>query len=167
MSLAPSPVCVCKAGAKSGGHGSTARPFDSLTEVRQFTYYPQATCTVSVSTTSVAAGSTVVVKANSNLGNAIFGLSVEDMNTGHVQSETNPIFNPARPPSYNVGRGPVAWTMTAVRPTLRAGLERSGTTTSEETYDFPDTQARHLRYLGHGSSAGLCNSVAEVSIFGR
>ena len=44
--------------------------------------------------------------------------------------------------------------------------ESSGTTTQEETYDFADTTARYLRYVGHGSNVGTFNSVLEVSLFG-
>jgi hypothetical protein len=43
--------------------------------------------------------------------------------------------------------------------------ESSGTTTSEQTYNFPDVQTRYLRYLGHGNSGSLWNSLTEVSIF--
>jgi len=43
--------------------------------------------------------------------------------------------------------------------------ESSGTTTSEETYDFPDVDARWVRYVGHGSNVGTFNSVTEVSLF--
>ena len=48
--------------------------------------------------------------------------------------------------------------------TIWAG-ESSGTTTAEELYDFRDTPARWVRYLGHGSSASTFNSVSEVSVF--
>jgi hypothetical protein len=43
--------------------------------------------------------------------------------------------------------------------------ESSGTTTSEQTYNFPDVQTRYIRYLGHGNSGSLWNSLTEVSIF--
>lgn len=43
--------------------------------------------------------------------------------------------------------------------------ESSGTTTAEQTYDFPDVQARHIRYLGHGNNRSAWNSLTEVSIF--
>ena len=43
--------------------------------------------------------------------------------------------------------------------------ESSGTTTGEQTYDFPDRGARYVRYVGHGSTAGSWNSVTEVSVF--
>jgi hypothetical protein len=43
--------------------------------------------------------------------------------------------------------------------------ESSGTTTAEQTYDFPDTQARYLRYLGHENNRSEWNSLTEVSIF--
>jgi hypothetical protein len=46
--------------------------------------------------------------------------------------------------------------------------ESSGTTTQEETYDFPDQTARFVRYLGHGNignSNTSMNSVTEISIF--
>jgi hypothetical protein len=40
----------------------------------------------------------------------------------------------------------------------------SGTTTNEDTFDFPDVSARFVRYVGHGSTVGTFNSVTEVSI---
>jgi hypothetical protein len=44
--------------------------------------------------------------------------------------------------------------------------QSSGTTTAEETYDFPDRLTRYVRYLGHGSNVGAWNSVTEISVFG-
>ena len=41
----------------------------------------------------------------------------------------------------------------------------SGTTTAEETYDFPDVSARWVRYLGHMNSVNGFNSVTEISVF--
>jgi hypothetical protein len=41
-----------------------------------------------------------------------------------------------------------------------------GTTTQEETYDFPDVSARYVRYLGHMNTVNAFNSVTEVSVFG-
>jgi hypothetical protein len=43
--------------------------------------------------------------------------------------------------------------------------ESSGTTTQEQTYDFPDVQTRYIRYLGHRNSVNNWNSLTEVSIF--
>jgi hypothetical protein len=48
--------------------------------------------------------------------------------------------------------------------------QNSGTTTSEQTYDFADRSARWVRYLGHGAtltSGGTSswNSVTEISVF--
>jgi hypothetical protein len=46
--------------------------------------------------------------------------------------------------------------------------ESSGTTTQEETLDFPDADGRYVRYLGHGNSdptKSAWNSISEVSIF--
>jgi hypothetical protein len=43
--------------------------------------------------------------------------------------------------------------------------ESSGTTTAEETHDFPDVSARYVRYVGHGSTASTWNSVSEMSVF--
>ena len=43
--------------------------------------------------------------------------------------------------------------------------ESSGTTTQEQTYDFPDVQTRYIRYLGHRNSINNWNSLTEVSIF--
>jgi hypothetical protein len=43
--------------------------------------------------------------------------------------------------------------------------ESSGTTTAEQSYNFPDVQTRFVRYLGHGNSGSAWNSLTEVSIF--
>jgi len=43
--------------------------------------------------------------------------------------------------------------------------ESSGTTTAEQTYNFPDVQTRYLRYLGHENNRSEWNSLTEVSIF--
>jgi len=48
---------------------------------------------------------------------------------------------------------------------IQTGLHNSGTTTNEETYDFPDVSARYIRYVGHMSNVGTFNSVTEVSIW--
>ena len=53
-----------------------------------------------------------------------------------------------------------AWT------TVWSGLS-SGTTTAEQLYDFPDVDARWVRYLGHGNVGATntaMNSVTEISI---
>ena len=47
-----------------------------------------------------------------------------------------------------------------------AGAQNSGTTTLHETFDVPDVDGRYLRYVGHGSSVGLFNSLTEVEIWG-
>ena len=54
--------------------------------------------------------------------------------------------------------------------TVLAGALTSGTTTAEETFDFPDTDARWVRYVGHGATlnaggTSTWNSVSEVSVF--
>ena len=49
-------------------------------------------------------------------------------------------------------------------PALTGG-QTSGTTTLEETYDFPDVDARYVRYVGHMSNSGTFNRLTEVSIF--
>ncbi|HEV7606839.1 MAG TPA: discoidin domain-containing protein [Steroidobacteraceae bacterium] len=43
--------------------------------------------------------------------------------------------------------------------------ESSGTTTAEQTYNFPDVQTRYVRYLGHENNRSEWNSLTEVSIF--
>jgi len=43
--------------------------------------------------------------------------------------------------------------------------QSSGATTAEEMYDFTDTSARWVRYLGHMNSVNGFNSVTEVSVF--
>jgi hypothetical protein len=44
----------------------------------------------------------------------------------------------------------------------------SGSTTAEETFDFDDVPAQHVRYLGHGNTdpdKSTWNSVSEISVF--
>jgi len=41
----------------------------------------------------------------------------------------------------------------------------SGTTNSEQVFQFTDVSARYVRYVGHGSTVGSWNSLTEVSIF--
>ena len=43
--------------------------------------------------------------------------------------------------------------------------QSSGTTTAEESYDFPITVGRFVRYVGHMNTVNAFNSVTEVSIF--
>jgi hypothetical protein len=43
----------------------------------------------------------------------------------------------------------------------------SGTTLSLETFDIADSPARYVRLLGHGNSANLWNSYAEVEVWGN
>jgi hypothetical protein len=45
------------------------------------------------------------------------------------------------------------------------GALTSGTSTAEQTFDFPDANARWVRYLGHGNTVNTWNSVAEISVF--
>jgi len=42
----------------------------------------------------------------------------------------------------------------------------SGTTSNEETFDFPDVTGRYVRYLGHMNTVNGFNSVTEFSVFG-
>ena len=47
-------------------------------------------------------------------------------------------------------------------------VESGGTTTAEETFDFADTDARWVRYVGHGNNdpaKATWNSVSEISLF--
>ena len=48
---------------------------------------------------------------------------------------------------------------------VRTGVLSSGTTTNEETHDFPDVAARYVRYMGHSATTSTFNSLSEVSIF--
>ena len=47
---------------------------------------------------------------------------------------------------------------------LTAALS-NGTTTQQQTFDFPDTAARYVRYLGHGNTANAWNSLQEVDLY--
>jgi glucose/arabinose dehydrogenase len=53
---------------------------------------------------------------------------------------------------------------------IQAGLASTGSTNGEETFDFTDTPARVIRYLGHGNdlpAKATWNSVTEISVFAR
>ncbi len=50
--------------------------------------------------------------------------------------------------------------------TIASGLQSSGTTTALEIFDVPDVSARYVRYLGHGNSVNLWNSLTEVEAWG-
>jgi len=43
----------------------------------------------------------------------------------------------------------------------------SGTTLALQTFDFADTSARWVRYVGHGNSVNLWNSITEIEVWGR
>ena len=42
----------------------------------------------------------------------------------------------------------------------------NGTSTNEQIFDIPDSNARWVRYLGRGNSVNAWNSVTEISIYG-
>jgi len=46
-------------------------------------------------------------------------------------------------------------------------VQSGGTTTQEETFEFPDVDARWVRYVGHMSNVGAFNSLTEVSVYAR
>jgi glucose/arabinose dehydrogenase/plastocyanin len=53
---------------------------------------------------------------------------------------------------------------------IATGLNSSGTTLNDEMFDFADTDARVIRYLGHGNNSATkptWNSVTEISVFVR
>jgi poly(beta-D-mannuronate) lyase len=50
---------------------------------------------------------------------------------------------------------------------LASGLQSSGTSTALQTFNTTDASARYVRYVGHGSSANLWNSLTEVEIWGH
>ena len=45
------------------------------------------------------------------------------------------------------------------------GATSSGTTTQQQTFDFTDRGARYVRYLGHGNTSNLWNSILEFDIY--
>ena len=49
--------------------------------------------------------------------------------------------------------------------TVLTGALSNGTQTTEQTFDFTDRSARWVRYVGHGNTVNMWNSVSEVSIF--
>ncbi len=51
--------------------------------------------------------------------------------------------------------------------TIASGLTSSGTSTALQTFNITDTATRYVRYVGHGSSANLWNSVTEVEVWGH
>jgi hypothetical protein len=51
--------------------------------------------------------------------------------------------------------------------TVIANRTSSGTTTALETYDFPDTNARYVRIVGHMSSKDAYTNVTETEVWGH
>jgi hypothetical protein len=135
------------------GHGSTASLWNSLTEVSLFTYRNDPTCSVTTSAQVVSPGQSLVVSAHSNLGIGQWGLAVVDLSTGQLQSDTNPIFTPARPPTAQ-GSFNVSWTLTAVRP----GTVRFDVGVNGEIYD-PQCGCYH--FTNASGSSGPVTVLAE------
>jgi hypothetical protein len=50
--------------------------------------------------------------------------------------------------------------------TTRGSFTSGGTSLSLQTFDFADVSARYVRYLGHGNSVNLWNSLTEVEVWG-
>ncbi|KAB8145974.1 hypothetical protein F8S13_02535 [Chloroflexia bacterium SDU3-3] len=88
---------------------------------------PTPTSSVSASATTVTVGETLTVYATSNLGLPRYYLTIFDASTGQEQSQTSPIFSPAKPDPIQVSYGAVSWSLTAVRSgTVYFGLGVSG-----------------------------------------
>jgi chitinase len=51
--------------------------------------------------------------------------------------------------------------------TTIASYTSGGTSLNLQTFDVPDTSARYVRYLGHGNSVNLWNSLTEVEVWGN
>ena len=51
--------------------------------------------------------------------------------------------------------------------TIATGLTSSGTSLALQTFDITDTTTRYVRYLGHGNSVNLWNSVTEFEAWGN
>jgi hypothetical protein len=45
------------------------------------------------------------------------------------------------------------------------GALSNGTQTTEQTFDFGDVSGRWVRYVGHGNTVNMWNSLSEVSVF--
>ena len=45
------------------------------------------------------------------------------------------------------------------------GALSSGTSTQQQTFDFTDRAARYVRYLGHGNTVNMWNSILELDIY--
>lgn len=50
--------------------------------------------------------------------------------------------------------------------TTRGSFTSGGTSLNLQTFDFADVSARYVRYLGHGNSVNLWNSLTEVEVWG-
>jgi hypothetical protein len=67
-----------------------------------------------------------------------------------------------RKTSFDIQTSQGGGVWTSANPTR---LTSSGTTTALETFDFPDVDARWVRYFGHGNTLNLWNSLTEVQVF--
>jgi hypothetical protein len=174
------------------GHGSTAGTFNSVSELSIFTPtttgtptpmatptpMPTATATPSSGYVEVTPGAAAVtastndgnVPANTVDGSLTTRWSANgdgawiqyDLGTARTVGRVSvAVYNGnARRSRFDlqVSNGSGVWT------TVWSG-ESSGTTTLEQPYDFPPVSARWVRYLGHGNSTNLWNSLLEVSVF--
>ena len=170
------------------GHGATTSTFNSLTEVSLFapsasstpapTPTPTATpgtpgtpvevtpgasgVTASTSDTNLPANTVDNSLATRWSGNGDGAWIQYDLGATRTVTHVNvAVYNGnSRRNSFDlqVSTGGGVWT------TVWSG-QTSGTTTAEQAYDFPDTAARWVRYVGHGSDVNTFNSVTEVSVF--
>ena len=179
------------------GHGATTSTFNSVAEVSLFapsgatvTPTPTATPSTPVPTPTPTPGSGPVeitpagaaVTASTNDGNLPAGAVDNDLATRwsangdgqwlQLDLGTTRTVSHVRIATYNgnmrrsrfdlqVSTGGGVWS------NVLTGAETSGATTAEETFDFADVSARWVRYMGHGNSVNMWNSVTEVSIFGQ
>jgi hypothetical protein len=175
------------------GHGNSVNAFNSVTEISVFalaatpapTITPTATATPMATPTSTPTGYVEVtptgaaVTASTNDGNVPANAVDNSLGTrwsangdgqwlqldlgaartvGHVKVAVYNGNTRSNTFDLQVSTAAGVWT------TVFSG-KSSGTTTAEETYDFPDMSARWVRYLGHMNSVNGFNSVTEVSVF--
>jgi len=165
------------------GHGNTLNLWNSLTELSVF--QPAATSTPTPTPTPVASYVEVTpggagVTASANDGNVPANSVDNDLATRwsangdgqwlQLDLGTARTVGYVRIAAYNgnvrqsrfdlqVATTAGAWT------NVLTGALTSGTTTAEQTFDFPDVSARWVRYLGHGNTVNTWNSLSEVSVF--
>ncbi|KAB8145819.1 hypothetical protein F8S13_01705 [Chloroflexia bacterium SDU3-3] len=119
---------------------------------------PLVSVSVVSSAPTVAVGSTLIVTATTNLGLPKYQLYVIDVDTGTVQSQSDPLLTPAQPGPISVNFGAVSWTLTAVR----AGQVKFTVSATGEICAYRPGQGYFCNWAGGGATSSTVTVTAST-----